>query len=305
MPTPRDSNEMIRTIDTLKGEIFEKLGVTEANDIVTNGVSIRIGNKIYTLKQVAGSTDIPIEAEIRAEYETKFMSRLSEIGKFVNEKMSGIHTLVTSIKGELDRREVELKRRMENLPFPMPTISTQETRRGLSIMKNPDNENEIFWIIPAWYGPKWVDDRKIKTSYISKLVRPMRIFICTNRENKITGLSTRKMTNLEFFSHYHQVRPDCWGNWKWSSEKFAGPADAIRIADIAIGIIDKVNTSSIGNRSPEDLPSITTLRGKLESLYDVNPITPPEEIPPRPFRPRPAGPGFATTTDDTWDTTTR
>jgi hypothetical protein len=302
MPAPRDSNEMIRTIEKLKGEIFEKLSVTEANDIVTNGVSIRIGNRIYTLKQIAEGANITIEAEIRAEYETKFMNRLSEIGKFVNEKMSGIHALVTSIKGELDRREVELKRQMENIPFPMPAISREQGQRGLSVMKNIDNENEIFWIIPSWYAPKWVDDQRIKASYIPKIARPMRIFIITNRANKIIGISTRKMTSLEYFSHYHQVRPDCWGNWKWSSEKFSGPCDAIRIADIAIGILDKVNTSSIGNRAPEDLPSITTLKAKVDRPYDedVVPMTAAEELP-RP-RTRPTGPGFATT-DDTWDTT--
>jgi hypothetical protein len=88
------------------------------------------------------------------------------------------------------------------------------------------------------------------------------IFMITTEDKKVKGVSTRKPVGLDYFEHYHQSKPDCWG--KWSPKRdFNGPDDIIKIAKEAEAVLENINPRSLADRSPLALPRFATLERHL------------------------------------------
>lgn len=251
-------NNMMATLEQL-----------DVNDIKMNGVTLRMGNQVFQL--VASlSEPFDVEEQIKKEYQEKLTLKLSKIGDQIKSKMAEVSIMVSSYKEEYDRKEKILKDTMAK-SAPMPNVTWAHAQRGLSVIKG-DERGKIIWLVKRVYNPKFVDRNPIEPLYIKKLRNDIFVAIIT-ADDKVVGVSTRRMDGLEYFDHYHQIRPDCWGNWTWP-KTFSSPEDIIKIADDAMGVLENVNTMSIAHRTPRGLPALATLRRHIIMDPSQAPVTP-------------------------------
>lgn len=236
----------------------------DVNTIISDGISIRIGNKLYQLTATK-EEPLEIEEQIRREFQTKITLKLAKIGETIKAKMAEVSGMVSSFTEEYERKELLMKDTLAK-SAPMPQVSWAHAKRGLSIVKG-DGRGEIFWLVKKLYNPKLVDNDVIEPLYIKKLMTNIYIVIRTT-DKKVVGVSTRYMNSLEYFDHYHQARPDCWGNWKWPAN-WETADDILNIADQAIGVLGKINTMSIANRAPSLMPRLETLRKHVTRSKDA------------------------------------
>jgi hypothetical protein len=252
MSTSKDISErlneyhqsMITTLETLK-----------ADDLQSGEVSIRLGNKLYHLV-VAKDEPLLIEDQIRKEFQEKITVKLSRIGETIKGKMSEVSSMVSAFKEEFERKEHMMKETLAR-SAPMPEVMWEHAQKGLSIVKG-SSRGEILWFVKRLYSPKLIDRDVIEPLYIKKLTTNIYILIKTI-DKQVSGVSTRYINSLDFFEHYHQAKPDCWGQWRYPT-KWDTPDDIIKIADDAIGVLGAINTMSIANRSPRLMPKLETLR---------------------------------------------
>ena len=181
--------------------------------------------------------------------------------------MSEVSALVSSIQSEYERKEKILKDTMSKAA-PMPEVTWSHAQRGLSIVKG-GSRGEIIWIVKRTYNPKFMDHKSIEPLYVKKLMTHIYIRI-TTRDNAVMGVSSHYMNNMDYFDHYHQARPDCWGNWKYP-KSWNTADDIIKIADDATSVMENINTMSVAHRTPSLMPRLETLRRHLAK----DPIAPP------------------------------
>ena len=170
--------------------------------------------------------------------------------------------LVSSFKEEFDRKERLLKETLDKAA-PMPHVTWQHAMRGLSVVKG-DGRGELVWLVKRMYRPLTVDNNAIEPAYVKKLTSHIFIAVHTH-DKKVTNVSTRKIVGLEYFPHYHQSNPDCWGNWKYPSD-WETPDDILKIAGDAEAVLENINTMSIARRAPAGLPRLETLRKHVTSV---------------------------------------
>ena len=249
----------LEKIKKLKKDIDSTLSSIDIDDVKLDFVTLRIGDKIVKLKKVS---DEPIDIinEVKDEYKQKITDKLSKISDIVNDNLLSALQLTDSIKQEYDRKEKDLKSKLLKA-LPMPEVTYDHAVKGLSITKG-QRVGKLMWYVRRTYFPKFLDRRPIKQRTIKKMITPIIIMIET-LNNKITGVSTRKITNLDYFEHYHQSNPDCWGNWKWNTE-WKTPEDIIAVADEAMSVLENINGASLAMSSPRRLPRISTIRRNLE-----------------------------------------
>jgi hypothetical protein len=237
-------NLMIQTADDLK-----------IDDLTTKTVTVRLGNKVYDLVPSHIET-IDVESQIRQEIEDKLIEKRMKIKEAIKSKMSEVSSLVSSIQDEYERKERLLKDTMSK-SVPMPNVTWSHAQRGLSIVKG-GNRGELYWLVKRTYNPKYIDHKNIEPLYVKKLMTNIYIRIAT-KDDTITSITSHYMNTLEFFEHYHQAHPDCWGNWKKPTH-WKTPDDIIQAADDAIAVMENINTMSIARRNPALMPRLETLR---------------------------------------------
>lgn len=234
---------MFATVDTLK-----------IDDLKTSSISLRVGGQIFNLVPSAEST-LP-ENQIREELEAGLAEKRDAIKKSIKNKMDIVTSMLTSIQNEYDRKEHLLRQTMSK-SSPMPEVTWQHALRGLSVVKG-DQLGSVVWLVKRVYSPKFMDHKSIEPLYVKKLMTNIIVKILT-RDEKVLSVSTHYTHTLEYFEHYHQSHPDCWGNWTrpatWSSAD-----DILQIADDAIAVMENINTMSIARRNPALLPKLETLR---------------------------------------------
>jgi hypothetical protein len=260
-----------KSIDDIKNEVCDKISAVDIKDVSLDNVSIRIGGVVYGLNKVSND-NIDIDSEIREEYREKLTKVLSDLKKVVIEKMDQSKRLIDTIKSDYEKmsnvlrndyelKEIELQRKIQQ-SAPMPDIRREHAIKGLSVAKG-DRPGEIIWLVRRTYWPKYIDRKPINATYIKKMITPIIIYIVT-RDNYVTGVSTRQIGNLNYFSHYHQSSPDCWGNWvppsTWNTAD-----DILNIADQAVYVLENINSASLATRSPRGLPRFGTLMRNLVS----------------------------------------
>jgi hypothetical protein len=247
--------------DKLK-EMFSYIDNVNIENLKTDGMTIRIGNQIVKLTATK-IENISIEDEIREEFRIKLSEKLNEIKVKLNDKIIELVDFTNRIKEEADRKEREIEERLRTSCM-MPDINIRHAKQGLSCVKG-ERKDEIIWLVQGIYWPKTVGDgtnwKKIEPAYAKKMISSI-IFMIVTEGKKVKGVSTRKPVGLDYFEHYHQSKPDCWG--KWSPKRdFKGPDDIIKIAKEAEAVLENINPRSLADRSPLALPRFATLERHL------------------------------------------
>lgn len=238
--------------------MFSQLDGVDVDAIKTEGVTVRVGNKLMKLELVS-EDPLSVEDEIRKEFREKLTSQLQKIKERINTKITEMSEFVSTIKREYERKEKDLQERL-NKSQPMPDVNYTLASKGLSVAKG-NYKDEIIWLVQGIYWPKYVDYVPIESRYSKKMLSSVVFMIETTRD-KIMRVSTRKPLGLDYFSHYHQSSPDCWGNWKHAA-KWKKPEDIIQVAREAEVVLENVNTGSIATNSPRGLPRKATLMRHL------------------------------------------
>jgi hypothetical protein len=119
----------------------------------------------------------------------------------------------------------------------------------------------MYYLVHGLYWPKYVDRQAIEPTYTKKMISHIVIMFRTEG-NRIKEITTRKPIGFDYFDHYHQAKPDCWGQWKFQ-RNFRGCDDIIKIAQEAQIVLENVNSGSVANRNPRGLPRKDTLNRHL------------------------------------------
>jgi len=241
-------------------KMFQDIDSVDVDAIKNTGITIRAGNKLVKL-EVVSETPIELEEEIREEFRIRLREKLQEIKNRLNQKVTEIVETTSRIRIEAERKEQELKSQLQKA-HPMPDVFFEHAGRGLSCVKG-QGRGEIIWLVTGIYWPKFYDGQRIDPKYSKKLLTQI-IFMIHTKDDKVTGVSTRQLIGLDYFEHYHQHKPDCWGRWVYP-KNWSRPEEIIKIARDAEAVLQNVNPHSIANRSPRGLPRKETLARHLAS----------------------------------------
>jgi hypothetical protein len=251
--TPNQSPLSDRASKAL-ADMFKTLDKVNVDEIKTDGITIRAGKRLVKL-QVVLDQEVSIDDEVREEYRLKLREKLQEIKDRINQKISEVVEMANRVRMESERKENDLREQLRR-STPMPEITLDHAKKGLSVVKGRER-GEYIWLVQGMYAPKTVDRKPLDPRYAKKLMTQI-VFVIRTKENKIIEVSSRYPNNLEYFQHYHQARPDCWGTWKYPAE-WKSLDDLIRIARSAEAVMENINTMSIANSTPHGLPRRTSL----------------------------------------------
>jgi len=196
------------------------------------------------IHQVLGGTQgQATEIEISARHILKIKER-------INQKISEMVEMTNRVRIEAERKELDLKEQLRKAT-PMPDITLDYAKKGLSVVKGRER-GEYIWLVQGMYAPKTVDRKPIDPRYAKKLMTNI-VFVIRTKDTAVVEVSSRYPSNLEYFEHYHQARPDCWGSWKYPP-KWSSLDDLIKIARAAEAVMENINTLSIARSDPRGLP---------------------------------------------------
>jgi len=228
------------------------------DDIKNEEVHLRLGNKIYKLVCSGDIDETYMENKIRDEFRKRLTEKLDSIKKKINTKLNQMSEFVSAIKEDYKDKEKELQSKLNNI-ISMPEITFEHAKKGLSVVRGKGPQ-QYFWLVQGIYWPKYVDHDPIDPGFSVGLITPVIILVETNG-NRIIDVSVRKPIGLSRFPQYHTISHDreCWGTWKYERE-WRTPTDIIKIAQEAQIILENINSGSLGNRAPDGLPGIETVR---------------------------------------------
>jgi hypothetical protein len=227
----------------------------DIDQIVTNGITIRCGNRKLELS-VVENEKMSVEDEMKEEFRSKLRDRLQEIKVRLNTKIEEMAEFTAQIRLETERKERELQKELDKA-VPMPNVTFKHAQAGLSVVKGSGKGN-LIWLVQALYKPILVNEDNIDMRYAKKLITPIIIMIKTNGKY-VKKVSTHKPLGLDYFSHYHQLSPDCWGNWKYKTT-WKTPEDILNCARQAEAVLERIYTQSVAKSDPAGLPRIETLK---------------------------------------------
>lgn len=250
-----------KTAENLKKDMETTLDGISIEEVQAQGMSIRIGGKVVKL-QVTEEVSLP-EDDIRAEYSKLLTDKLQLIKGVLNEKMSEMTYMVEQNRQDFEEKERALNARLSEANL-MPNITYDQAKAGLSVVKGHSayrGESDcLTWLFQGVYWPKYVDQNPIDPKYAKRLISPVTLEIVTLKE-RVRCVTVRKTIGLGKFRHYHAMGgdSDCWGQWSIPS-RWKEPSDILAIARHAMGVLENVNTGSPGDRAPNGLPRLETLR---------------------------------------------
>lgn len=234
--------------------ILNYLDEADVDKIKTDGMTLRVGGKMLHFSSV-DENPITVEEEIRNELKEKLNSQQVIIKNKINNKISEMVSYFNEIKREYQRKEIEMERKLNDTTL-MPNVQWNHAERGLSVIKG-SGRDKLIWLCQGIYWPKYVDKKPIEKKYSKRLISNV-IFLVETKGTHVLDVSTRQPIGLDYFDHYHQSKPDCWGYWKFE-KKWNTPDDIIKISKEAEAVLENVNTGSIANSSPRGLPKKNTL----------------------------------------------
>ena len=243
--------------DEIRG-IFSLLDGVDVDTIQTDGISMRLGNRVVKFS-IDTSASLSIEDEVREEFRGKLRDKLQKIKDQVNSKISEMSSFVSNIKREFERKEKELNDKLK-LAKPMPNVTFAHAQKGLSVVQGR-NKNSMYWFVQGIYHPQYLDTKLLDPKYTKKMISNI-VFCIQTEKDRVIEVSTRQPIGLDYFSHYHQSQPDCWGHYK-PPRNFKSPDDIIAIAREAEIVLENINSKSIANSTPRGLPRQNTLSRHL------------------------------------------
>lgn len=261
--------DMEKKVQTLTDDMFLAISDLEKKPLELDDVTLRIGNRVCKLVTVS-TEDLPSEKEIREEYVMKIKSRLASIKEYLEDRMYQTMSTIEAIKSEFNRKEAILEDRLKNVSA-MPDVTWEYAKRGLTVSKGPSGE--IHWHVKGLYNPIKFNKQNIEPQFQKKLRTPI-IFLIKTKGNSVLSVSTKRIADLNVFTHYHQMSSgnDCWGYWR-PQPTFNGPEDILNIAGQAQSVLEKINGESIADYNPSGLPSLESLKLHLLPEKTVESLT--------------------------------
>ena len=241
-----------------KQEMFDCLDSADIDKLKSDGLTIRVGEKMLKLS-LEREVSIPGIDELKKEFRDRLNTQQTAIKAKINQKIQEITEYHHQLKLEYKRKERELKEILAK-SAPMPDVYEKHAKKGLSVVKG-HRKGELIWLVHGVYWPKTYDQVKIEPKFSKKMISPV-IFEIHTTEDNVTNVSTRKPIGLDYFSHYHQSRPDCWGSWKYP-HRYSSPDDIINIARQAEAVLENIHSGSIAEANPRGLPRQNTVKRHL------------------------------------------
>ena len=246
-------------VSDLKDSMETSLDGISIDDMKTQGMTVRIGGRVVKL-EITEEVSLP-EDDIRAEYSAKLTEKLQRIKEVLNEKMSEMTYMVEQNRQDFEEKERQLQVRLSSANI-MPEITYDHAKAGLSVVKQhyrSDGSDVLTWLYQGVFWPKYVDGNPIEPKYAKRMISPVTLEIVTEKD-RVTRVVVRKTIGLAKFEHYHSMDSgsDCWGQWA-HSKRWKDADDILQLARDAMAVLENVNTSSPGNRTPSGLPRLTTL----------------------------------------------
>lgn len=257
-------------VDNIKESMEVSMSELSIDNIASEGMTVRIGGRVVKL-EITEEITLP-EDDIRAEYSAKLTEKLQRIKEVLNEKMSEMTYMVEQNKQDFEEKEREMQARINSANL-MPDINYSHARAGLSVVKNnprANGEDVMTWLYQGVYWPKFVDGNPIEPKYSKRMISPVTLEIITEKD-RVSRVVVRKTIGLSKFEHYHSMdsSSDCWGQWSPRSH-WKSADDIMAVGREAIAVLENVNSSSPGNRSPNGLPRLGTLLQHLLSRTETN-----------------------------------
>lgn len=202
---------------------------------------------------------------MREEYRQKILEKFNHIRGSLQEKITSVNMIVEEIRREEEKKKLELDEKLKNI-FEMPSITTTHLKDGLSVVRG--ESNKIIYIYDFTYYPKFCDRKPLYPNFSRLLKRNVLLYIETSR-GKITQLSTRRKGTLDYFEHYHQAHPDCWGKWKYNQD-FKSTDDILKLCQQAEAVLENICPGSVALIEPRGFPTIDTVKDNVMSVKKAN-----------------------------------
>ena len=242
----------------------EQVELSSLDNIQADGISIRVNGQI--IKFVASEVqDIGVEEEIKRELTDKYEVEVASLTDQYNSLVGSLKSNFKSRNRELDKRENELDKKAREI-VSLPIIREEDTVTGLSVSVRSRTSGGFLWSFITVYSPKYVNKSVIDPVFGKRLMTPIRIFIFTDNNWKITEVRLVKLINCDKFAHYHVTgSSDCWGGMKFSGLDVSTSEKALTVIRDVRLVLESINRGSIGNRAPKGLPRLATLEKHLKN----------------------------------------
>lgn len=246
----------------VNGNFEEDLELSSLDNIKSDGMTIRVGGQI--IKFVASEVqDVGVEGEIRSELESKYNEEYVKLKDQFDNFKSMVQDQVNQKNREIKDKERELQEMLRN-NVALPTITEKHMKAGLTVSKQTGDRGYL-WSYICVYAPKYINNKVIDPTFAKRLMTPIRIFVYTDSDWKVSNVKLVKLINCDKFHHYHSMSGarDCWGGMKYSGEVVDTPEKAVKfMKDVQI-VLETINGLSIGNRAPKGLSRLATVEKHL------------------------------------------
>lgn len=256
-------------IEKSKNEMFNELNNIDVEGLKSEGISMRVGDRILKFEIANDEPILEIDI-IKKEFRAKLNEQQSRIKEKINKEIEKINGYHNSLKIEMERKEKILEDKLKE-SMPMPNITFENAKNGLSFAKG-GSPGTLCWLVTGVYWPKYVDFQPIDIKFTKRMVSPV-VYMITTKNEFITGVSTRKPIGLDYFDHYHQSHPDCWGKWTYKKE-WKTPNDILTIGREAESVLENINTGSIAENNPRGLPRINTVKNFVNNEKNAGTLSP-------------------------------
>jgi hypothetical protein len=246
-------------VETRKQEMLRILESIEVENLRQEGVTIKIGSKLFKFNGLEELSEEDTEEKIRNEFREKLNSQQQRIREKINAKINQLLVMHQRKSSELQRKEAELERKYSQ-SAKMPDISWTHLAQGLSVVKGNEND-ELVWSYRGVYRPKTLDHKPIPERLVNRMTKNILIVVRTKGKtvSSVNTFQQSSVGSLEHFPHYHQTTGgDCWGRWNHPT-RWENPNNIIQICKHAEAILENVNSGSVAKRSPNGLPRMETL----------------------------------------------
>lgn len=241
-----------------KNIMFECLDTVDIDNLMSDGLTMRIGDKVLKLNVISENMITEVQ-EIKDEFRQKLNEQQKKIKEKINSKINEITEYHHQMRMEYRRKEKDLKQILAK-SSPMPDVDYSHAQQGLSVVKG-GAKDRLIWFVQGVYWPKTLDHVQIDPKFSKKMISNV-VYMIETTSNVVTKVSTKKPIGLDYFNHYHQSKPDCWGKWRHAS-RWNTPNDIIKIAREAEAVLENINSGSIAEQNPRGLPRSSTLKRHL------------------------------------------
>jgi len=256
-------------VEERQKEMEEILEGISLDGIRASGLSLNFAGKTFKFSDMEVIDDEDLEETIRAEFRDKLNTQQQRIREKINTKINQLLTMHQQKQNEFERKERQLQEKFNNAAM-MPEITYNHAKKGLMVVKNDGNHDELLWLFRGRYQVKFFKKSRTKKpkavekSLRRRLVKDIIIRIKT-KGNQILEVNTRNPDSaMSAFSHYHKMTGgnDCWGSWSHATT-WSSPNDIINCAKDALAVLETINEGSVAKDNPAKLPRLATVKDHL------------------------------------------